>query len=152
MAKNSFRTRLITPEAQVLDEPATYVQLPAHDGSMGFLPGRAPIVAKLGIGELRIDFADQAAGGKGQGGSRSFLVEEGFAHMVENTLTVLATRATPVESIVEQTAQAELAEAEARPLAQVTDPGQRQRLTRQKEAARKKLALARQFRSRGGAI
>src|SRR5438874_5195661 len=36
----------------------------------GVMPNRAPIVAKLGIGELRIDFAS-AGGGEARGGSRS---------------------------------------------------------------------------------
>src|SRR5687767_5833084 len=148
MAK-SFRTRLITPEAQVLDEPTVHVSIPAHDGSMGFLPGRAPIVAKLGVGELRLDFADTAAGGKGQGGSRAFLVEDGFAHMVGGTLTILATRAIPAENLTESAAQAELAEAEARRTEGLSE-ADAAKVRRDRDVARRKLAMAKAFRSRGG--
>ncbi len=73
MAAKSFRCRLITPVAQVLDEQVVSAVIPAWDGLMGFLPDRAPIVAKLGLGELSLEFADS----KGKGGSRSFLVEDG---------------------------------------------------------------------------
>ncbi|MBC7833487.1 MAG: F0F1 ATP synthase subunit epsilon [Phycisphaerales bacterium] len=154
--KTFFRTKLITPDAQVLDEPTKYVSIPAWDGSIGFLPGRAPIVAKLGIGELRLDFADGAAtggsGSKERGGSRSFLVEDGFAHMVGDTLTILASKATPAETITEASAQAELAEAQARKTEGVADPALVTRIRKQREAATKKLTMARAFRTRGGAI
>ena len=58
MAANSFQCRLITPTAKVLDEAVVYASVPAWDGLMGVLPNRAPIVAKLGLGELRLQFAD----------------------------------------------------------------------------------------------
>lgn len=111
LAAKSFRCRLITPIAQVLDEQVTSAVIPAWDGLMGFLPDRAPIVAKLGLGELNLVFADT---GKGKAGSRSFLVEDGFAQMVNNKLTILAARAIPTESLTATEAQAELKEAEAR--------------------------------------
>lgn len=105
MAQKTIQCRLITPTAKVLDEAVTYVSLPAWDGLLGIMPGRGAMVAKLGVGELRLDFADSD---KGKGGSRSFLVEEGFAQIVESRLTILAGKATPVESLVASEAEAEL--------------------------------------------
>lgn len=87
-----------------------YASVPAWDGLFGVMPGRAPLVAELGVGELRLDFAQ----GGGKGGSRSFVIDEGFAHIVANRLTILAKRAVPAESITAAEAQAELAEATAR--------------------------------------
>ena len=84
MAK-SFRCKLITPEAQVLDAPLSGAVVPVWDGSMGILPGRAALVAKLGTGELRLDFAAQQTDANtpaAQAGSRSFYVDGGFAQMV----------------------------------------------------------------------
>jgi F-type H+-transporting ATPase subunit epsilon len=106
LAAKSFRCRLITPVAQVLDEAATSAVIPAWDGLFGVLPNRAPIVAKLGLGELKLDLES--------GKSRRFLVEDGFVQMVNNKLTILATKAIPTESITLPEAQAELREAEAR--------------------------------------
>jgi F-type H+-transporting ATPase subunit epsilon len=138
MASNSFQCRLITPTAKVLDEAVVYASVPAWDGLMGVLPNRAPIVAKLGLGELRLQFA---VTGKAAGGTRSFLVEDGFMQMVSNRLTILASRATPTESLVLSEAQAELSAAEGR----TAPPGDRaaaDRLSRDRDRARVKVRLA----------
>jgi F-type H+-transporting ATPase subunit epsilon len=142
MAAKTFQCRLITPAAQLLDAPVTYASVPAWDGLFGVLPGRAPIVAKLGTGELRLELADA-----GKGGGKSFLVEDGFVQMVNDKLTVLAARAVPVESIDAASASAELAEAEARQAPQGGDPVQRKlaedRVRKEREFARAKVRLAR---------
>lgn len=148
MADKSFRCRLITPEAQVLDGPVTSAVIPCWDGQMGILHSRAPIVTRLGIGELRLDFPDTA---QQRGGSRSYLVEGGFAHMLSNNLTILAERATPAESISESAAQADLTKAEQNFNA-ATDPKQRERLSKELERAKQKLREARAFKARGGGI
>lgn len=147
MADKTFRCRLITPEAQVMDGPVTAAVIPAWDGQMGFLHSRAPVVTRLGIGELRLDFPDSS---QGKGGSRSYLVEGGFAHMLANHLTILAERATPAESISEPDAQKELAAAEAKLTA--ASGAQRERAKRDRERAAQKLSAARAFKSRGGGI
>ena len=103
MAKKSFNCTVITPQERLLDEEVTYVNLPLHDGLMGILPGRAPILAKLGLGELKITSA--------VGGDRSYMLEDGFVQMIGSSLTLLAKTATPVEGLSEQEANAELAEA-----------------------------------------
>lgn len=139
MADKSFRCRLITPESRVFDEPATYVSIPLHDGMAGILPNRAPFVAKLGLGELKITFE------KG-GGSRSYLLEDGFGQMVGDSLTILAQRAVPAEEIVVVDARAELAEAEAR----VGGTGEEMRkVVRDRDRARLALRLAETARTSG---
>jgi F-type H+-transporting ATPase subunit epsilon len=148
LAEKTFRCRLITPEAQVMDGPVTAAIVPAWDGQIGFLHSRAPIVTRLGIGELRLDFADSA---QGRGGSRSYLVEGGFAHMLSNNLTILAERATPAESISEPEAQKELAAADAKLNAAPAGP-QRERAKKDRDRAAQKLSAAKGFRTRGGGI
>jgi F-type H+-transporting ATPase subunit epsilon len=139
----SFRCRLITPVAQVLDEQASSAVVPAWDGLFGVLPNHAPIVAKLGLGELRINFADSD---KGRGGSRSFLVEDGFVQMVDNKLTILAAKAIPTESLSESEAQAELREAGSR---RPDKPGDAQRIAADKARAQAKLRLVQKAGGRG---
>ncbi len=107
MANKTFLCKLITPTAKLLDEQVTYASVPAWDGLFGVLPNRAPIVAKLGLGELKFEFPDK--GGPNNGGARSYLVEDGFVQMVDNRLTVLAGKAIPVETLNLSEAQAELA-------------------------------------------
>jgi F-type H+-transporting ATPase subunit epsilon len=145
----TFQCRLITPEAKVLDAPASAAIVPLWDGQMGFLPSRAPIVAKLGLGEMRLDFPDTE---KERGGSRSFVVDGGFTHMVNNTLTILATKAIPTETIIESEAQAELAEAEARRTDTETDAAKRAAIQHDRQRAQVKLRAARSFRAKGGGI
>jgi F-type H+-transporting ATPase subunit epsilon len=106
VADKTFRCRLITPEARLLDQDATHVSLPFHDGLAGVLPRHAPIVAKLGLGELRVDFPE--------GGSRSYFLDGGFGQFVGDHLTILAEEAIPAEALIESQAKAELDEANAR--------------------------------------
>jgi len=123
------------------DEAVTYAQLPLWDGQAGVLTGRAPMLAKLGLGELRLDFPE--------GGDRAYLVEGGFVQMVDNRLTVLAELAVPVESISEQEARAELAEAEAR---KPQSPDEAKAIDKDRRRAQAKLRLAQAFKARGGGI
>ncbi len=110
MAK-TFHCKLITPTAKVLDEEVVYASVPAWDGMFGVMADRAPIVAKLGLGELRLDFPTK---GSAAGGSRSFVVEDGFVQVVSNRMTILANKAIPTEAISTPDAEAELKAAEAK--------------------------------------
>ena len=102
----TFRCVLVTPEQQVLDEQVIYASIPAWDGQLGLMPDRAPLLAKLGDGALRLDFK--------QGGSRWFYLGSGFAQMKDNELSLVTPEAVPAEMIVHQDALAALREAEAR--------------------------------------
>jgi F-type H+-transporting ATPase subunit epsilon len=102
----SFQCTVVTPEQQVLDETVSQAILPAHDGQLGILTGRAPILVKLGAGPLRVD----VPGGQ----SRTFFIDGGIAQMKGNRLTVLTDEATPAAEIDAESARAELADATAR--------------------------------------
>src|SRR5438552_8500325 len=75
---------VVTPERAVLDEPVDFVALPLYDGELGVLPGRAPLIGRLGYGELRIRRGDS---------TRRFFVDGGFAQVRSNIVTVLTRRA-----------------------------------------------------------
>jgi F-type H+-transporting ATPase subunit epsilon len=127
----SFQCTVVTPEEQVLDETVTQVIVPAHDGQIGFLTGRAPILVKLGSGALRVDV---------QGGQkRVYFVDGGVAQMNGEKLTVLTDLATPATEIDAEAARAELAEAAARV---PTDAKSREDRERAMRRARAKQALA----------
>lgn len=145
MAEKTFRCRLITPVSKIFDEPVKYVSLPAWDGLMGVLPNHAPLVAKLGLGELRVDFPDRDGA---RGGRRTYLVEDGFVQMINNKLTILAGQAIPAETLVESEANAELAEAQARRPTPGSDSArQMDQISRDRARARLKLRLARETRA-----
>ncbi|MAE29266.1 MAG: ATP synthase F1 subunit epsilon [Planctomycetota bacterium] len=73
--------RIITPEAVVLDRTVSSVKFMALDGSMGVLPGHAPMVTALGPGELVAD---------GEGQSEHYFVSGGFAEVAGGTLRVVS--------------------------------------------------------------
>ena len=77
----SFQCTVVTPEQQAFDAAITQAILPSHDGLMGILTGRAPLLVRLGKGPLRLDLI----GGK----SQTFAVDGGVAQMKDNRLTVL---------------------------------------------------------------
>lgn len=119
MAKNdTFHCSVITPERAVLEAEATFVAFPAHDGEVGILPGRAPLLFKMGIGSLRVESPE---------GNREFFVDGGFAQMVENRLTLLTEQAKAVEDIDPAAAERALAEAREMPMISDAEFAARQR-------------------------
>jgi F-type H+-transporting ATPase subunit epsilon len=150
LAKKSFRCKLVTPTAALVDDQVKYASVPAWDGMMGVLPGRAPILAKLGTGELRLDFADSD---KGEGGTRSFLVEDGFLKMAGDELTILAELAIPAESLTLAEAEAELRAAQAAPTAVAGATGEAKAREQQKQDKARQRARAKMTLVKGrGAI
>ena len=90
-ATDTFEGSVITPERKVLECQARFAAFPAHDGEMGILSHRAPLVCKLGIGILRVEAtgSDVSDGQQAEPrpGRHVLFVDGGFAQVVENTLT-----------------------------------------------------------------
>ena len=117
MAKAStFHCQLITPEAAVLDTQAIFAAIPAHDGEMGILFNRAPLLCKLGVGEFRVE---------GDQGRQNFFLDGGFAQVSGNELTVLTQKAMAIKDIREDQVLSEMARLRAQPVG-----GEAQRLAR----------------------
>ncbi len=126
----TFQCSVVTPEAVVVECQARFVSLPAHDGEMGVLRGRAPIVVKLDVGTLRIETEE---------GSEALFIEGGFAEMVHDRLTVLTEQATPPAEL--EAAQADALWSEAKGM-QVGDDASFERRQRSLRAARLRKKLA----------
>tara|TARA_Y100000815_G_C13086294_1_gene403972 strand:+ start:194 stop:643 length:450 start_codon:yes stop_codon:yes gene_type:complete len=149
MSETTFRLRLVTPAESLLDEPVEYVNLPMWDGLMGFMRNRAPLVGRLGLGEMTVRFSSATGGAE-----RRYLIDGGFAQMADNELIVLAEFAIPAEAIAESDAQAEVNEADAmKPDTSAEDPGaEADRIRGVRDRARLKLRLAREHRGAGRGI
>ncbi len=121
---------VVTPERAVLDEAADFVSLPMYDGELGVLPGRAPLIGRLGFGELRVRHGAR---------TRRYFIDGGFAQVRNNVVTLLTPRAIRAEDInadaVTQTLQAALAPA-ATPEAQEAQLKNQQRARAQLRTAR----------------
>ncbi len=126
MAKiGTFHCSVITPERSVLDCEAGFVAFPAHDGEMGVLPHRAPLVCKLGIGSLRVE---------SQGKTESYFVDGGFAQMIDNRLTILTEQARKASELQTAPAEQALSAARAMPIPDEDAFENRQRSIRRAQA------------------
>ncbi|QDV37045.1 ATP synthase F1 subunit epsilon [Tautonia plasticadhaerens] len=112
------RCVIVTPEATILDEHAEFVALPLYDGELGVLPGRAPVIGRLGYGELRIRTGEIA---------RRFFVDGGFAQIRDDVVTVLTSRAFRVDQIDADAARSELDSAKSRRATTDLDQVEKQR-------------------------
>jgi F-type H+-transporting ATPase subunit epsilon len=69
------------------------------DGEIGIMPGRAPLIGRLGYGELRIK-----TGGK----VSRYYVDGGFVQVADNVVSVLTNRAVPADRVNSATATEQL--------------------------------------------
>ena len=51
---NQLKVRLVTPEKVLVDQDVDAVELPSKSGYMEVLYGHAPLLAELGVGEVRL--------------------------------------------------------------------------------------------------
>ncbi len=79
--QKSFRAAVVTPEAMVIEAEVTSVKFPAHDGMVGILVHRAPMLTKLGSGQLTLITTHD--------GEKDYQIRGGYAQMKDNVLTIL---------------------------------------------------------------
>ncbi|MGD0293409.1 MAG: ATP synthase F1 subunit epsilon [Terracidiphilus sp.] len=92
---NQLRVRLVTPERTLFEHPVTAVELPSKSGYMEVLYGHAPLVAELGAGDVIMHGgADSKTGGE-----QRYNVSWGFAEVLPDRVTILASDALKPEEI-----------------------------------------------------
>jgi F-type H+-transporting ATPase subunit epsilon len=85
MAKRErLHLSVVTPERLIVDEEVESVVIPAHDGEIGILRNRAPLMCELGVGELRY---------RKDGTEKRILIDTGFAQVLNNNVSVLTPEA-----------------------------------------------------------
>jgi F-type H+-transporting ATPase subunit epsilon len=104
--KGAVRCVVVTPERAWLDKTAEMVILPLFDGELAVCPGRAPLIGRLGAGELRI---------KKGGEVERLFVEAGFVQVRSNQVTVLTAKAMKATDVTAAAAEQAATEAEALP-------------------------------------
>ena len=126
---------VVTPEKTVLDEPVSGLRLPLYDGQIGILPGRAPMIGRLGYGELKITGID--------GRERSYFVDGGFVQVNGPIVSVLTNRALAPSALDPREAEEQLQTASGRV---PTTDADFEAKARDQQRARQILALARKPR------
>jgi F-type H+-transporting ATPase subunit epsilon len=96
---NQLRVRLVTPERTLFDHPVTAVELPAKNGYMEALYGHAPLVAELGAGDVTLYGATDSKTDGEAGGVQRYNVSWGFAEVLPDRVTILASDALKPEEI-----------------------------------------------------
>jgi F-type H+-transporting ATPase subunit epsilon len=81
MLPEHINLEIVTPARQVLRETVESVELPGKEGYLGVLPGHAPLITELGIGELTYRKGSE---------TRHLTVIDGFAEVLPERVIVLA--------------------------------------------------------------
>ncbi len=102
---DKLRLVIVTPERTLLDEPVSALRFPLYDGDIGILPGRLPLIGRLGSGELKLTSSS---------GERRFFIDGGFAQVQGSTVSLLTHRAVPIEDLTVAEAEKQLAAAQSR--------------------------------------
>jgi F-type H+-transporting ATPase subunit epsilon len=120
--------QIVTPERLVVREQVDEVEIPGAEGYFGVLPGHTPMLAQLAVGELWYR----------KGTERTYLsIAGGFAEVLPDRVTLLATLAERAEEIDVSRAEASKQRAEQRLVQPSSEIDyERARLALQKAVAR----------------
>lgn len=92
MLPEALELIVVTPERQLLQQTVVSVTLPGQNGELGILPGHAPLMTELGIGELSYHTPEASQ-------PISIAIIRGFAEVLPDRVTVLAETAERAEEI-----------------------------------------------------
>jgi len=125
MSADAIKLVIVTPERQLLSQSVYDVTLPGAEGELGVLPGHAPLITELGIGQLtyraKYDATDLPRTGepveptyKPEDFRKRLAIIRGFAEVLGDRVTVLAETAERPEEIDIERAKKALERAEKR--------------------------------------
>jgi len=78
---DTFELEIVTPEKMVVRATAEEMQIPGKQGFLGILPGHAPLITELAVGEITY---------RSNGEKHSLAVAWGFAEVLPDKVTILA--------------------------------------------------------------
>jgi F-type H+-transporting ATPase subunit epsilon len=102
---DTFQLEVVTPEKVLVKDSAEEMQLPGKNGYLGILPGHAPLITELAIGQMTY---------RNGGTTHCLALAWGFAEVLPDKVTVLAELAELAEDIDVQRAREAKERAEKR--------------------------------------
>ncbi|MGD0601440.1 MAG: F0F1 ATP synthase subunit epsilon [Terriglobales bacterium] len=78
---NTFQLEIVTPSRLLVKDAAEEAQIPGVTGYLGILPGHAPLITELGVGEITY---------KASGATHTLSVAWGFMEVLPDKVTILA--------------------------------------------------------------
>jgi F-type H+-transporting ATPase subunit epsilon len=86
----TFELEIVTPDKLVVKDTAEEMQIPGKNGYLGVLPGHAPLISELAVGQISYR----------NGGETHYLcVAWGFAEVLPDKVTILAETAERGEDV-----------------------------------------------------
>ncbi len=79
----AIRCIVVTPERTELDREVDQLVLPMYDGELGILKGRAPLIGRLGFGQLRLS----------NDANDRYFIDGGFVQVENDVVSILTARA-----------------------------------------------------------
>src|SRR6202046_995758 len=101
---DTFQLEIVTPEKKVVDTAASEIQIPGKNGYLGILPGHAPLISELAVGEITYRNGNI---------TQRLAVAWGFDEVLPDKVTILAETAERAAEIDTTRAQASKQRAEA---------------------------------------
>ena len=77
----TFQLEIVTPEKMVVKDVAEELQMPGKNGYLGILPGHAPLITELAVGEITYRNGSNV---------HHLSVAWGFAEVLPDKVTILA--------------------------------------------------------------
>ncbi len=102
---DTFQLEIGTPDRMVVRDQAEEIQIPAKNGYLGVLPGHAPLITEMAVGELSY---------RVNGTTHYLAVAWGFAEVLPERVTILAESAERAAEVDVQRAQEAKRRAEER--------------------------------------
>jgi F-type H+-transporting ATPase subunit epsilon len=93
---DTFQLEIVTPEKMVVKDVAEDMQIPGKNGYLGILPGHAPLITELAVGEISY---------RNNSYTHHLAVAWGFAEVLPDKVTILAETAERPEDIDVKRAQ-----------------------------------------------
>ena len=87
---DSFQIEIVTPEKLVVKDHATEMQIPGKNGYLGILPGHAPLITELAVGQISYRSGSE---------THYLCVAWGFAEVLPDKVTILAETAERGEDV-----------------------------------------------------
>jgi F-type H+-transporting ATPase subunit epsilon len=78
---DTFQLEIVTPEKRVVNDVAEELQMPGKNGYLGILPGHAPLITELAVGEITYRTGSE---------EHHLSVAWGFAEVLPDKVTILA--------------------------------------------------------------
>lgn len=108
----NIHLEIVTPEKQLFSGVVDAVTVPSITGYLGILPGHAPLLAELGIGEISYRISDR---------TEYMFCSWGFLEVLPDRVVILAQTAEPASDI--DVKRAEEAKTRAEKMLASKDPG-----------------------------